>query len=368
MTPAELARLFDLPAEAGSRAQAARAAQFGRRVLVRGTPPHAPPQVAALLRAEGPPLVDQPGWSEGHVSSAMADATGRRGQVGEDMAVATGANGQGTSDMSDKTGAARQGASDRSRKPAATQRAASLAPGAPVEHTDAARVPAEAAAGSSAADSTQRAAGSSTAGSAQRAAGSSVADSTQRAAGSSAADSTQRVAGSSADPTQRAAGSSDSAHRAAGSSTDAAGDPGWPEPSALRAGDRLVLQVDRARLGAYFDYLVRLAGEAPDGLSLAPFCARAGGLMRLHLIAAARIALPGRVRVEARHDLLGIRLAQVALGFGADTLAGPLAATRKLPLAGVPRPDEATPAGLAALIERAGLEPVLHDMPSETLP
>lgn len=146
------------------------------------------------------------------------------------------------------------------------------------------------------------------------------------------------------------------------------GDPGWPAPGALRTGDRLVVQVDRGRVGAYFEYLIRLATEAPDELGFSPVCALAGGLFRLHLIAAARIALPGRVRVEARHDLLGIRLAQVALGFGADTLAGPLTAGRKLPLAGVPRPDEATPAGLAALVERAGLEPVFYDMTLETLP
>ncbi|MCY1058282.1 hypothetical protein [Nannocystis sp. SCPEA4] len=273
MTPAELARLFDLPAEAGARAQAARAAHFGRRVLVRGTPVHAAPAVAALLRADGPPLVDIPGWSEGHVSAAVAAATGRLGQVSRDMTDATGAKGQGASDMSPGTGSEGQVPSDMSQGPV-----------------------------------------------------------------SNAAND------------------------------DEAGDPGWPEPQALRPGDRVVLQVDRARLDAYFAYLVRLAEAAPEGLSLAPYCARAGGLLRLHLIAAARVALPGRVRVEARHDLLGIRLAQVALGFGADTLAGPLAAARKLPLAGVPRPDEATPAGLAALIERAGLEPVLHDMTSETLP
>ncbi|MCY1006402.1 hypothetical protein OV079_12690 [Nannocystis pusilla] len=242
MTPAELARLFDLPAEAGARAQAARAAHFGRRVLVRGVAPHASPAVAALVREGRPALVDLASWSEEHVAQAMADGAGPSGQVATDMSDGAGPNGH------------------------------------------------------------------------------------------------------------------------------ASGDPGWPEPGALRAGDRLVLQVDRSRLGAYFEYLSRLATAAPEGLSVAPFCALAGGLMRLHLIAAARVALPGRVRVEARHDLLGIRLAQVALGFGADTLAGPLAQTRKLPLAGVPRPDEATPAGLAALIERAGLEPVLDDMTSETLP
>lgn len=270
MTPAELARLFDLPAEAGRRAQTARAAQFGRRVLVRGAPAHPHPTVAALLRGAGPPLVDLPGWSPEHVAAAMASATGQGGQVGGDMADGTGANGQGVQDMSRGKGAEGHGEADMARE-----------------------------------------------------------------------------TGTAGDPT---------------------GDPGWPDPAALQPGDRLIVQVDRARLGAYFAYLVRLAAAAPEGLSFAPVCARPGGLMRLHLIAAARVALPGRVRVEARHDLLGIRLAQVALGFGADTLAGPLAAARRLPLAGVPRPDEATPAGLAALIERAGLEPVLHDMTSETLP
>lgn len=145
------------------------------------------------------------------------------------------------------------------------------------------------------------------------------------------------------------------------------GDPGWPDPASLRPGDRLVLRVDPERGGAYFDYLARLAAAAPAELSVAPFCARAGGLFRLHLICAARLVLP-RAHVEARHDLLGIRLAQVALSFGADTLAGPLARARHLPLAGVTRPDEATPAGLATLIEQAGLEPVLVDLPQEVLP
>lgn len=293
MTPAELARLFDLPAEAGARAQAARAAHFGRRVLVRGVAPHPAPAAAALVRGGGPALVDLASWSEEHVAQAMAAGTGRSGQVAADMSDGAGPNGQGASAMSDAAGAKEHGAQDMAEGPGTVARATG-------------------------------------------------------GQGSAAA----------------------AARGEHGSATDgqASGDPGWPEPEALRAGDRLVLQVDRSRLGAYFEYLARLAAAAPEGLSVAPFCALAGGLMRLHLIAAARVALPGRVRVEARHDLLGIRLAQVALGFGADTLAGPLAQTRKLPLAGVPRPDEATPAGLAALIERAGLEPVLDDMTPETLP
>lgn len=145
----------------------------------------------------------------------------------------------------------------------------------------------------------------------------------------------------------------------------AAGDPGWPAPESLRPGDRAVVQVDPERAAAYFAWLLRLAAAAPAGVSVAPFCARPGGLFRLHLLAAARIALPGGVRVEARHDLLGVRLAQIALGFGADTLAGPLAPARRLPLAGVTRPDETNAAALATLVEQAGYEPVLVDISPE---
>jgi 2-iminoacetate synthase ThiH len=90
-------------------------------------------------------------------------------------------------------------------------------------------------------------------------------------------------------------------------------------------------------------------------------CASPGGLHRLWLLAAARLALPAGVRVEVRHDLCGIRLAQVALGFGADTLAGPIDPVRHLPLAGVPRPSEATADGLCELVRQAGLTPVLEE-------
>lgn len=133
----------------------------------------------------------------------------------------------------------------------------------------------------------------------------------------------------------------------------------WPEPDALRPGDRLVLQIpatapDRAR---YVAWLRALASAAPRSLSLAPASPTPGGMHRLWCIAAARVLLPASVHVEARHDLIGIRLAQLAVGFGADTLAGPQEPNRSLPLAGVTRPDEATPAGLATLIRQVGLTP-----------
>lgn len=135
-------------------------------------------------------------------------------------------------------------------------------------------------------------------------------------------------------------------------------EPAWPDPASLRPGDRLVLAVDHDQLPAYCRWLLRAAAAAP-GWSLAPFSPRPGGLFRLHLIAAARIALPAGIRVEVRHDLHGVRLAQVALQFGADTLAGPLDAGRHLPLAGVPRPSETSAMALAELIRQAGFEPQL---------
>lgn len=133
----------------------------------------------------------------------------------------------------------------------------------------------------------------------------------------------------------------------------------WPEPDALRDDDRVIVQVpatpgDRQR---YVAWLRALAPAAPARLSVAPCSADAGGMHRLWCIAAARVLLPDPVHIEARHDLIGIRLAQLAVGFGADTLAGPIEPDRKLPLAGVTRPDEATAAGLATLVRQVGLSP-----------
>ncbi|MEM6995254.1 MAG: hypothetical protein AAF721_32390 [Myxococcota bacterium] len=136
----------------------------------------------------------------------------------------------------------------------------------------------------------------------------------------------------------------------------------WPSGDAVRAGDVLVLAVDatdaaRQRFVAWLS-----AGTLPEGCAVAP-CSRAdGALHRLWCVAAARIALPTTISVQARHDLLGIRLAQLALAMGADTLAGPLQDNRVLPLAGVPRPTETTADGLAALVRHAGCTP--HSDPS----
>lgn len=142
----------------------------------------------------------------------------------------------------------------------------------------------------------------------------------------------------------------------------------WPEPQALQPGDRVVIQVPAtdADRGRYVAWLRAMASDAPSEISVAPTSPDPSGMHRLWCIAAARVLLPTTVRVEARHDLVGIRLAQLAVGFGADTLAGPIEADRTLPLAGVTRPNEATSAGLATLIRQVGLDPTITDLTDPT--
>jgi hypothetical protein len=148
----------------------------------------------------------------------------------------------------------------------------------------------------------------------------------------------------------------------------------WPAADAWQPGDRVMLPVapdDERAAERYVEWLIDLAAHetlAPleqspllGPASLAPFCPEPAGTHRLWLIAAARLALPGSIRVEARHDLIGIRIAQVALGFGADTLAGPVDVDRHLPVAGVTRPNEASITGLRNLIEQAGLVCALQE-------
>ncbi len=135
-------------------------------------------------------------------------------------------------------------------------------------------------------------------------------------------------------------------------------------PSSVEPDTSVLLQVDATESGrrAFLGWLYEVGADAPPGASVAPYSTEAAGLHRLWCLAAARLALPESVRVQVRHDVVGIRLAQVALGFGVDTFAGPLQADRKLPLAGVTRPDEATRAGISTLIEHAGLRPVLQPL------
>ncbi len=136
--------------------------------------------------------------------------------------------------------------------------------------------------------------------------------------------------------------------------------PAWP--MAAEPGEDLVLHVEPSDEGrnAYVSWLLEVGTALPPGVSVSAYSTEAAGLHRLWCLAAARLALPAGVRVAVRHDLVGIRLAQIALGFGVDTFAGPLQADRKLPLAGVTRPDENTREGIATLIRAASLRPTFE--------
>ena len=131
----------------------------------------------------------------------------------------------------------------------------------------------------------------------------------------------------------------------------------WPDPDSLAPEVHLTLRVGPDEAESYAEYLCQVGAATTAPATVAPWCVEAAGTHRLWSIAAARIALGGETRVEARHDLIGLRMAQLALAFGADALTGPIEADRLLPLAGVSRPTENTRAGLAALVEQAGLTP-----------
>jgi len=135
----------------------------------------------------------------------------------------------------------------------------------------------------------------------------------------------------------------------------------WPTGSDLRHGDRLVLWVEPEQREAFARWLGTHAVTLPDRISVAPASRTASGTHRAWLVGATRLVLGPARHVVARHDLLGTRVAQITLGFGASVLEGPWRAERRLPIAGVTRPDENTPLGLSALVEQAGLVPRLED-------
>jgi hypothetical protein len=81
------------------------------------------------------------------------------------------------------------------------------------------------------------------------------------------------------------------------------------------------------------------------------------GLDTLHLIATCRLALPAIPHVIADVPALGPRLAQMALGFGADELFGPIVSERALRLGDNARNPAMTRKEAAILIRGAGLLP-----------
>ncbi|GEM_PF-1627082 len=153
----------------------------------------------------------------------------------------------------------------------------------------------------------------------------------------------------------------------------------WPTTDSWQTGDRMILRVEAADASEWATYLIDLAAVFAEScnaqrvtqhsvapFSIAPFSSSQAATHDMWAIATARLTLPSIIRVEARHDLLGIHLAQVSLQFGADTLAGPPRDSRHLPLAGVTRPNETSAEAICALIRHAGFEADHPDKSSNT--
>ncbi|HET6149399.1 MAG TPA: hypothetical protein VFH68_17825 [Polyangia bacterium] len=113
---------------------------------------------------------------------------------------------------------------------------------------------------------------------------------------------------------------------------------------------------ERAARAARID---ALGGEIASGLRLwgvLPTPEGEGeGLDTLHLMATCRLALPAVPHVLADVPALGPRLAQMALGFGADELFGPIVSERALRLGDNARNPAMTRKEAAILIRGAGL-------------
>jgi aminodeoxyfutalosine synthase len=85
---------------------------------------------------------------------------------------------------------------------------------------------------------------------------------------------------------------------------------------------------------------------------------RATGRRDLHIVALARIYLDNFPHVKAFWIMLGLKLAQVSLSFGADDLDGTVVEERITHAAGARTPQAITVSAMRALIEEAGRTPV----------
>jgi len=140
----------------------------------------------------------------------------------------------------------------------------------------------------------------------------------------------------------------------------------------LAAYERRLRDADLLALGALADAVrrdevgpvVHLHLEDPPSDAI-----RARGLDLLREVALARVLGPRGARVCVDFGASGLEIAQVALGFGADALAGPIANRRGLPIAedaqkkvkgkGMVALKALQRDEIATLVRRAGREPVL---------
>ena len=98
----------------------------------------------------------------------------------------------------------------------------------------------------------------------------------------------------------------------------------------------------------------------PENTGLAT-CAGPSGMDDLKNIAVARLMLDNFPHIKAFWVMIGPKLAQIALSFGADDMDGTVKEELITHMAGAQTPQGLTRAQLRALIREAGCEPVERD-------
>lgn len=121
----------------------------------------------------------------------------------------------------------------------------------------------------------------------------------------------------------------------------------WRVP--FRAGEDDADRVARLEAAARLDPLPWAVLPTPNG--------EPQGLDTLRFVASCRVALPPAVHVVSDFAALGLRLAQMSLGFGADALWGPIVGERALRLGANAGNPAMTRREAAGLVRAAGLVP-----------
>jgi aminodeoxyfutalosine synthase len=99
----------------------------------------------------------------------------------------------------------------------------------------------------------------------------------------------------------------------------------------------------------------------PENNPLGENLTKPSGLMDLKVMAIARLMLDNFPHIKAYWQMLGVKIAQVALGYGADDLDGTVVHETIYHAAGSDSPQELSVADIRRLIEEAGRDPIERD-------
>jgi aminodeoxyfutalosine synthase len=133
---------------------------------------------------------------------------------------------------------------------------------------------------------------------------------------------------------------------------------GHVETAAERVDHMLALREAQDETGGFITFIPLAFQTANTGLSgVQPRT----GFTDLKTIAASRLLLDNFAHIKAYWIMLGVKMAQIALHFGADDLDGTVMEERIGHMAGAQSGEALTPDELQGLIRAAGRQPVERD-------